>query len=752
MKYKFWELKQKTSKLFFNSPDLKKKMSKVKASILFIFFGLVCGAIILGINGNNPLLFLKETFRSAFAGPFKDDTLTYVSAYIIGGLALAIGFRTKIFNIGVTGQMMIAGFGTAIFAILATHYDSTGNAMGLTMNKGLLITLCLLFSIVSGMVLAILIALLKIFFRIHEVVPSIMFNFIVFYFGKWFIETHPRFYSSAAGSTHGVSTNFNFDIGGYSFVFPLIIALICCVIIFILLKYSVFGRKIQTVGLSLTTASYSGINVSKNILMSFAISGALSGLMGFVYYVGIQHTQVVFNGQGVLPSIGFNSIAVSLVAFNDALGVIPVAFVWGVFQHGMQIASYIPTFGLSNQIANLIFGIIIYGAAAASLFVNLKLFNYFIKTYFRLINKKFLLLKQKHKTIIYNHKTKLKYIKKHKDTSLSLKGNWIYFWNVWYCDWIKGWAQINKKVNLNTHKQYQKRSNYIQSFQQSKTIYDNNQQTIKDKITYEKIEIKYKLNQMLKNKKESSRYYKWVNYLTQRSKNIFVEINNYNNCKLDINNKIYNIKIKNDKSFKIKELRNKLRKNIKYEKQNFLNKTYQIYNGWNSTMTKNKFINMVYLNKSNLLDINLDYKVKLRAYKGDKLANKTKIKDLKAKYKIQKINSIKSTKELKRNLKVSLRVVKKTLSDFDQKIWYIRKIYLFTVQYLEYLKNKKEQKKQFIKEKNIILKTKTNSNWKELIKKEHQNKSEEFKKIQKRLKLNLINLKKNTKFLVKESK
>jgi len=320
-----------------------------------VVLGLIAGAIFMALTGNNPL----EGYRYLFAGGLMNlervgNTLAMATPLMLTGLSVAFAFRTGLFNIGAAGQALIGG-------LLAT---TLGLTLGLP--KGILLPLVLVAAAVGGALWAWLPGLLKAKFNVHEVVSTIMMNWIAYWvtyytvpaFFKGSFETESRLVPEAASLK--VSWLTQVFAGSYINL-GLLVSLIAVLVVSVILSRTVLGYRLKAVGYNRFAAEYAGINVNRHIVASMAISGALAGLGGATLYVGYASSMQI----GILPAIGFDGIAVALLASNSPLGVVGSAVFFGILQSGkgfMNAMTKIPP-----EIGDTIIATIIYFAATSVL-------------------------------------------------------------------------------------------------------------------------------------------------------------------------------------------------------------------------------------------------------------------------------------------------------------------------------------------------------------------------------------------------
>lgn len=308
----------------------------IMAPIFSVILALLIGAIILIIAKRNPLLAYKALFKGALGNlPFIGDTLCRATPVIFTGLAVAFAFKCGLFNIGVEGQLLMG----ALAAALVGHYV-----------KGLPIYIHLPLSILAGALVgalwSALAGLLKAWRGVHEVITTIMLNYIAYSLTAFAIE---RLRDGVTTKTPRVLTsaelkpisNFISGFAGSTLNMGFILALIACWLIYFILKKTVLGYEVKAVGFNPLAAEDGGIKVSKNIIIAMAISGALAGLAGTERALGMHGAFV----SGISPGLGFEGIAVALLANNNPFGIILSGILFGGLASGglyMDMSANVP--------------------------------------------------------------------------------------------------------------------------------------------------------------------------------------------------------------------------------------------------------------------------------------------------------------------------------------------------------------------------------------------------------------------------
>lgn len=327
---------------------------KAVLSLLSVILGLIAGALLMLAMGDNPV----EGYSFLIKGGTMNierigNTIATAVPLILTGLSVAFAFKTGLFNIGAPGQMLFGGF--------------CATAVGLTLElpQMAMIILMVLAGLIGGALWAIVPGFLKAKFNVHEVVATIMMNWIAYwivfyavpaYFKGEFMETESKALPEFATLHFEWLTNI-FD--GSIINVGIFIALVAVTIIAIILEKTVLGYELKAVGFNKFSAEYAGMPVNRNIVLSMMIAGALAGLAGVVQYTGNATALQI----GVMPSQGFDGIAVALLAANSPIGVVFSALFFGLLYTGKGFMSAMT--GIPPEIADTIISIIIYFAATS---------------------------------------------------------------------------------------------------------------------------------------------------------------------------------------------------------------------------------------------------------------------------------------------------------------------------------------------------------------------------------------------------
>ena len=350
------------------------RQQAVTIPLFAIALSLLAGAVVILFLGKNPAVAYQNLLQGSgllpkpsYAGykSMLTDFTSFLNAWtpmLFASLSVAVALRAGLFNIGVSGQMLTAGFLTT----LIVGYSSLAAPAAKP--------LVLVVGILAGAAVGGLIGWLKHQFNINEVDSSIMINYIAQYVISFFINTYyvnPVSRQSNAVSKAARLTLMDTPVGNLKMDIPLgiVLAVITAVLIKFLLDRTVFGYEIKCVGTSRNAARYAGINVGRNVVASMIISGGLAGLAGVTYYLGyfgsIQPR--------VLPSTGFDAIAVSLLANSNPVGIIFSSFLITIISKGSTYMN--SSSGLESEIASVITGVILL-FSACGVFIRYKVKNF----------------------------------------------------------------------------------------------------------------------------------------------------------------------------------------------------------------------------------------------------------------------------------------------------------------------------------------------------------------------------------------
>ncbi|HVF57158.1 MAG TPA: ABC transporter permease [Pyrinomonadaceae bacterium] len=313
--------------------------------LIAVAVAFVVGAIIVLLIGDNPFEVYGLLLGSALSWPDGIGyTLFYATPLIFTGLAVAVAFRCGLLNIGAEGQLYVAAFATSWVAIKfgGTVVDVFGKPVDYSwasLPAVLLIPLVLLTAVVVGAVWGAIPGYLKARFGSHEVINTIMLNFIaialVSYFTQYYYKQSgdPIMQTVPIGAAAHIPRLGSF-IPGIPERIPIsiafIFALLACAFVYIFLWRTKWGYEIRATGANPTAAEYGGISVRKQIVLAMAVSGGLAGMVAINEVLGYRYRYY----DGFSANYGFTGIAVALLGRNHPVGVLLSALLFGMLIRG----------------------------------------------------------------------------------------------------------------------------------------------------------------------------------------------------------------------------------------------------------------------------------------------------------------------------------------------------------------------------------------------------------------------------------
>jgi len=331
--------------------DWQRTVLVLAAPTLAVVVAVLLSSIVLVVSGNSPL----RTFESMLDFGIDPDSVIQIlnksTTYYLSALAVAIGFRMNLFNIGVDGQYRIAAF----FAAVVGGW--------LALPGPLLIVVVILVAVAVGAFWAGIAAVLKVTRGVSEVISTIMLNVIgagiVAYLidpsrlgvliGSQQVSTEPMPESAyLPGIPLGEGEVFGF----------ILIALACGIGYWLLLGRTRFGFDLKATGLSETAAVASGVDVKRMILRAMLLSGGVAGLVGLPLLLGESHSY----GQDFPAGFGFAGIAIALLGRNHPVGIAIGALLWSFLEQSSQI---LDLEGVPKEIVTIMQGITVLSVVIA---------------------------------------------------------------------------------------------------------------------------------------------------------------------------------------------------------------------------------------------------------------------------------------------------------------------------------------------------------------------------------------------------
>ena len=332
---------------------MRRLLGNIGGALLFplvaIFLSFAIGALIILATGYNPVAAYAALFEGAFGSPASlgrillyelrltdtapspqdtaslaaiGRTLVNTTPLVFTGLAVAVAFRAGLFNIGGEGQFFMGAMAAAWLGV-ALGFLGFGA-----------IPIVLVACALAGFLWGAVPGVLKAYFGAHEVITTIMLNFIAIYFTSYLTRV-PLDREGVLPGTEPIAESAKIPTLGAGLGlanYGILLALLAAVAAYLLLWRTKTGFELRAVGLSPGAANYAGIGIGRNTVLALAIGGAFAGLGGGIEVMGVY-------GNMDLPfvrNVGFNGIGVALLGRNHPVGVVLGALVFGALASGAQ--------------------------------------------------------------------------------------------------------------------------------------------------------------------------------------------------------------------------------------------------------------------------------------------------------------------------------------------------------------------------------------------------------------------------------
>lgn len=319
--------------------------------LIAVVLGLLAGVILILVTGENPVTAYGGLLDgSVGSSDAFGRTLEKATPLVLGGLAVAFAFKAGLFNIGGQGQLLL---GAAFAAWAGFDFD---------LPAIIHIPFALILGGLAAMVLGAIAGFLKATRGTHEVISTIMLNFVAANFTEWLVSRDGPWKDPDGGAlarTPAILPSAEFPrIGELPTGF--LVAVAAAVAIWWIVGRTTLGFEVQTVGANASAARYAGINVTRIIVIAMSISAFLAGLGGAIQTQGvIGRFEPGFN-----TGLGFDGITIALLARTNALAVVPAALLIGALDAGstaMQSRT-----NVEPEIINVIQAFILFFVAAPS--------------------------------------------------------------------------------------------------------------------------------------------------------------------------------------------------------------------------------------------------------------------------------------------------------------------------------------------------------------------------------------------------
>ncbi len=339
---------------------LRNISTSLSRPLFSVVLALIAGGIVIMITSPGSLatrlIAIVTAYQYLFAGSYgnlqnSSYTLVEVSSLIFAGLSVAIAFRAGLFNIGAEGQLTMGAVTAGVIGLKLATWPGW-----------VLVPLMIIASALAGAIWGGIVGLLKAWRGAHEVVTTIMLNWIAFGVAAYLIDG-PLQAPNLAEQTLPmpsqtnlplVSTLYNQTLGtflpriafptSYTLDISIFFAFIALIVYWFITARTTFGYEQRVIGQNPKAASYAGIPIKRNIVISMGLAGAFAGLAGSLHLMGQAPYQLIGNSFSI-DSTGFDAIGVALLGSTTSIGVLLAALLFGGLEEAgssMQLFAHIP--------------------------------------------------------------------------------------------------------------------------------------------------------------------------------------------------------------------------------------------------------------------------------------------------------------------------------------------------------------------------------------------------------------------------
>ena len=319
---------------------LRSALDAMLIPFLAILTAIIVGGVIIAIVRGDPIRayigLIQGSFGSAKA---LSETAVWATPYIFGGLAVTLAFKGGLFNIGAEGQLALGATISALVGYALPEW------LGFDLPIIIHLPLAVLVGMMAGALWAAIVGFLKAYTGAHEVINSIMMNYIALNTVSFLLNgpMKDRDPNNVIARTPLIAESARIPaiFEGLRVHWGFIFALLVAYLVWWLLNKTTLGFEIRTVGANPDAAKYAGINVKRIIIVTMAISGMLAGLAGTIEVTGLNYRHELGFSQGY----GFDAIAIALLGKSHPLGVVLAAILFAAMRNGatrMQFLTQMP--------------------------------------------------------------------------------------------------------------------------------------------------------------------------------------------------------------------------------------------------------------------------------------------------------------------------------------------------------------------------------------------------------------------------
>ncbi len=326
-------------------------------SVLAGVVGLLVGALLMWIWGYDPWKAYMAMFRGAYGDSYGlASSAARAVPLILTALTFSICVRAGMFNIGAEGQVYMG----AVAAVTVGYF---------TLPSGLHIITGIIFAMIAGAVWSLVPAILKLTRGVHEVISTIMFNwiarFLAFYMVAFILVDPMR---GEKTISIPMSARFPILVRGTDLSYSLFAAVLFAIVMYFVLWHTTMGYEVRASGLNPAAARYGGIKSKRTMLLSFILGGLAAGLAGATVVMGNPPTYAVISGLPQLMNVGFDGMAVAMVGRNHPIGIIIAALFFGGLTAGGRVMQFYGSNPVPLEMVRIVMGAIVLAMSIPELF------------------------------------------------------------------------------------------------------------------------------------------------------------------------------------------------------------------------------------------------------------------------------------------------------------------------------------------------------------------------------------------------
>lgn len=325
--------------------------------LLALVLALIAGGLFILVMGKSPIGVYATMISGAFRSKMAVQAMVRIMIpLLLTSLGVTLAFKMRFWNIGAEGQLIMG----AVFASYFGLFHSDWPAF-------VLIPVMFVAGVLGGGLFGLLPAIFKMKFGTNETLFTLMLNYIALYIVVY-LEDRPWRDPASPGYAKFAMFGDNAMLGKVLGIqCGWIIALILLVVVAVYMKFTKQGYEISVVGESEATARYAGMNVKKIVLRTMFMSGAVSGIAGFVQASGTTGTL----SQGIANGVGFTAIIVAWLGRLNPVSIFIITFLFAVMEKGSSVVR--STYDLSEAFASVLQGIILFFVIGCEFFIRYKI-------------------------------------------------------------------------------------------------------------------------------------------------------------------------------------------------------------------------------------------------------------------------------------------------------------------------------------------------------------------------------------------